>query len=53
MGDNLTLLHRGVRCGKCGNGLGHEFVGDGSSLKFVPKGTGQGNSDQIVSYIMQ
>lgn len=39
-----------VRCGKCGNGLGHEFVNDGpskglsrfwifsSSLKFIPKG---------------
>ena len=38
-----------VSCGKCGNGLGHEFVGDGPggkgsrfwifshSLKFVPK----------------
>uniref|UniRef100_A0AAZ1X6D1 MsrB domain-containing protein n=1 Tax=Oreochromis aureus TaxID=47969 RepID=A0AAZ1X6D1_OREAU len=29
-----------VRCGKCKNGLGHEFVNDGpSSLKFIPKGT--------------
>lgn len=40
-----------VLCGKCGNGLGHEFVNDGpskglsrfwifsSSLKFIPKGT--------------
>uniref|UniRef100_A0A8C6GR33 Methionine-R-sulfoxide reductase B1 n=1 Tax=Mus spicilegus TaxID=10103 RepID=A0A8C6GR33_MUSSI len=38
-----------VSCGKCGNGLGHEFLNDGpkrgqsrfifsSSLKFVPKG---------------
>ena len=39
-----------VRCGKCGNGLGHEFINDGpakglsrfrifsDSLKFVPKG---------------
>uniref|UniRef100_A0A3Q3W6C8 MsrB domain-containing protein n=1 Tax=Mola mola TaxID=94237 RepID=A0A3Q3W6C8_MOLML len=37
-----------VRCGKCGNGLGHQFVNDGpkrgqsrfifsSSLQFIPK----------------
>lgn len=43
-------VHPQVRCGKCGNGLGHEFVNDGPkrgqsrfwifshSLKFVPKG---------------
>uniref|UniRef100_A0A8C4K7S4 Methionine sulfoxide reductase B1 n=1 Tax=Dromaius novaehollandiae TaxID=8790 RepID=A0A8C4K7S4_DRONO len=29
-----------VSCGKCGNGLGHEFLNDGSSLKFIPKGEG-------------
>uniref|UniRef100_A0AC11DNF8 Methionine sulfoxide reductase B1 n=1 Tax=Ovis aries TaxID=9940 RepID=A0AC11DNF8_SHEEP len=29
-----------VSCGRCGNGLGHEFLNDGpnSSLKFIPKG---------------
>uniref|UniRef100_A0A8C5LED9 Methionine-R-sulfoxide reductase B1 n=1 Tax=Jaculus jaculus TaxID=51337 RepID=A0A8C5LED9_JACJA len=34
-----------VSCGKCGSGLGHEFLNDGpkrgqsrSSLKFIPKG---------------
>lgn len=44
------IVHLQVRCGKCGNGLGHEFVNDGPkrgqsrfwifshSLKFVPKG---------------
>lgn len=46
-----------VKCGKCGNGLGHEFVNDGpakgvsrfwifsSSLKFIPKGTISGCLD--------
>ncbi len=43
-------MYMQVLCGKCGNGLGHEFLNDGPeeglsrfwifshSLKFVPKG---------------
>lgn len=59
-----TCFNMQVLCGKCGNGLGHEFLNDGPdeglsrfwifshSLKFVPKGMQTAFCSNILKVIM-